>query len=74
MPLKYAAQLLGQRQKKAAKLLMSLGIEGKVVARDRSSTLLYRRGDVERAVLELAQADTAIAPEVTQLSLLGEAP
>jgi len=74
MPLKYAAQLLGQRQKKAAKLLMSLGIEGKVVARGRSSTLLYRRGDVERAVLELAQADTAIAPEVTQLSLLGEAP
>lgn len=72
MPLKYAAQLLGQRQKKAAKLLMSLGIEGKVVARGRSSTLLYRRGEVERAVLELAQSTAAGMPDPTQLSLLGD--
>ncbi|MDG2617655.1 3'-5' exonuclease [Thermoleptolyngbya sichuanensis XZ-Cy5] len=72
MPLKYAAQLLGQRQKKAAKLLMSLGIEGKLVARGRSSTLLYRRGDVERAVGELAQAAALEAANPAQLSLLGE--
>jgi DNA polymerase-3 subunit epsilon len=72
MPLKYAAQLLGQRQKKTVKLLMSLGIEGRVVTRGSGSTLLYRRGDVERAVVELAQAAALEASDATQLSLLGD--
>jgi DNA polymerase-3 subunit epsilon len=52
MPLKDAAKLLSCSQKMGRSLLESAGIPSRNVGRGKNSTLMYRRGDIERIVYE----------------------
>lgn len=53
IPLKEAASLLGCSQKQARSQLETAGVPARAVGQGRNSTLIYRRGDVERVVAAL---------------------
>lgn len=52
LPLKYAARLMGYRPSVARSHLQSAGAEGRLVGQGKSKTWMFRRGEVERMILE----------------------